>query len=254
MTKMLAASEGVTTNWLDLPEDVMITIFMKLGPFEVFYSAQGVCSSWRNLAKEPRIFRSIVISRRQWSRFGKYYPNLAKQAVDRSCGEVAEISFVGWDWDCCWFLQYIADQPNMVKRLRMEHWSKTSDVLLIKYVTKFPLLEELELKRYYFSREEIKELGRCCPKLKYLRLEENLASLFGEAKCTGDEDAFAIAESMPQLRHLTLLVNCLSNDGLRAIIDGCPYLEYLELRQWHIKFEVELIEKCVSRIRDVRLR
>ncbi|KAF9601249.1 hypothetical protein IFM89_018359 [Coptis chinensis] len=135
MTKMLAASEGVTTNWLDLPEDVIITIFMKLGPFEVFCSAQGVCSSWRNLAKEPRIFRSIVISRSQWLRFGNYYPNLAKHAVDRSCGQVAEISFDGWDWDCGWFLQYIADQPNMVKRLRMKHCSKRSDVLLIKYVT-----------------------------------------------------------------------------------------------------------------------
>ncbi|KAJ1410350.1 Leucine-rich repeat domain superfamily [Sesbania bispinosa] len=45
-----------------------------------------------------------------------------------------------------------------------------------------------------------------------------------------DDEAFVIAKTMSQLRHLQLWGNMLTNNGLLAILDGCPHLESLDLR------------------------
>ena len=46
-----------------------------------------------------------------------------------------------------------------------------------------------------------------------------------------DFGALAIAKNMPKLRHLLLNGNRVTNDGLQAILDGCPHLESLDLRK-----------------------
>ncbi|CAF2316239.1 unnamed protein product [Brassica napus] len=45
-----------------------------------------------------------------------------------------------------------------------------------------------------------------------------------------DDVALAIAETMPGLRHLQLFGNKLTEAGLNAILDSCPNLEHLDLR------------------------
>ena len=45
-----------------------------------------------------------------------------------------------------------------------------------------------------------------------------------------EDEALAIAETVPGLRHLQLFGNRMTNDGLKAILDGCPQLESLDLR------------------------
>jgi F-box/leucine-rich repeat protein 2/20 len=44
-----------------------------------------------------------------------------------------------------------------------------------------------------------------------------------------NDEAFAIAETMPGLHHLTICGTVLDNDGVLAILDGCPLLESLDL-------------------------
>ena len=43
-----------------------------------------------------------------------------------------------------------------------------------------------------------------------------------QIKC--NEEAVAIAKNMPELRPLQIIGNKLMNDGLLAILDGCPQL------------------------------
>ncbi|KAL1188342.1 putative F-box protein [Cardamine amara subsp. amara] len=58
---------------------------------------------------------------------------------------------------------------------------------------------------------------------------------------------------MPQLRHLQLLGNELTNTGLNAILDGCPHLEHLDLSQcFNINLVGDLKKRCLERIKDLR--
>ena len=68
-----------------------------------------------------------------------------------------------------------------------------------------------------------------------------------------DEEAPGIAESMPELRHIQLFGNILTNTGLTAILDGCPHLEHLDLRKcFNVRLEGDLEKRCSERIKDLK--
>lgn len=68
-----------------------------------------------------------------------------------------------------------------------------------------------------------------------------------------DDEALAIAETMPGLHHLQLLGNNLTDDGLKAILDGCPNLESLDLRHcFNVNLGGSLGERCSEQIKYLR--
>ncbi|KAF5471844.1 hypothetical protein F2P56_008609 [Juglans regia] len=58
---------------------------------------------------------------------------------------------------------------------------------------------------------------------------------------------------MSELRHLQLFGNKLTNDGFKAILDGCHHLESLDLRQcFNVNLTGNLGRRCAERIKDLR--
>ena len=114
---------------------------------------------------------------------------------------------------------------------------------------KLPLLEELEISLCSFSKEPLMALGRCCPLLKSFKLNRQVIRSV-HIEC--DEEAVAVAESMPELRHLQLFGNKLTDDGLNAILNGCPHLESLDLRQClNVNLSGDLGKRCAERIKSL---
>ena len=107
------------------------------------------------------------------------------------------------------------------------------------------------------SEEPLKALGRYCPLLKSLKWNQ-----FWDGQprigIEGDEmfddfGALAIAKNMPKLRHLQLIGNRVTNDGLQAILDGCPHLESLDLRKcFNVTLSVNLGKRCAEQIKNLR--
>ena len=122
---------------------------------------------------------------------------------------------------------------------------------LIKAASKLPLLEQLEIFLCCFDSRTLGTVGRCCPLLKSLKLNQQF--------CTGkgmecDREALAIAKTMPKLRHLQIFGNALTDKGLQAILNGCPDLESLDLRHcFNLKFEGELGNMCAENIKILHL-
>ncbi|KAK1351855.1 F-box protein [Heracleum sosnowskyi] len=90
---------------------------------------------------------------------------------------------------------------------------------MIHMLKNLPLLEELELPYTRIFGKGVQIVGRCCPHLKKLVLDQKIYGYTNNPKC--DKKALAIAKSMPGLRHLQLFGNRMATAGLMAILDNC---------------------------------
>ncbi|KAM7255467.1 hypothetical protein ACFE04_026169 [Oxalis oulophora] len=263
--KRNGSTDDVVVNWMDLPDDVTARILEKLGPIQVLLIAQNVCRSWWKICKEDnsmwrhiyltdsvckeelKIARQIdnanpILSDKSMWGDSYFLWTMCRNAVDRSHGQLTDVNieFFGLPG----LLPYIAKRSTgRLKRLRLVTWIKVTNDELIKAAPKFPLLEELQLTNkpffkealmaigkycpFPYSKEALIAVGKSCPLLNSLKLNKL------EPPCNRacDDQAMAIAESMPGLCHLQLLRNNLTDNGLYAILNGCPHLEYLDLRQ-----------------------
>lgn len=170
---------------------------------------------------------------------------MCRHAVDLSHGRLISINIESFGTDD--LLNYIAERCPHIRSLRLVSCYCISDLGLIEAVSKFPLLEELDISFCSLSKETLEAVGSCCPHLKSLKLNDKG---YRCPKIVCDDEAIAIAENMPKLCHLEIFGNKLSNDGLEAILDGCPHLESLDLRQcFNINLVGNLQKRCAERIK-----
>ena len=106
-----------------------------------------------------------------------------------------------------------------------------SDEGMSEAAAKLPLLEELDITLCPLLKESLEAVGHCCPLLKSIKWNQQWYAAYGLSQIKCNEEAVAIAKNMPELRHLQIIGNKLMNDGLLAILDGCPQLESLDLKE-----------------------
>ncbi|XP_047321198.1 putative F-box/LRR-repeat protein 23 [Impatiens glandulifera] len=129
---------------------------------------------------------------------------------------------------------------NQLKSVRLVKCLNLFNEGLIEAVKKLPYLEELHIYYGKITYVGLELVGRNCPGLKSLTY--NIKGMFPPVYFDYDDDdghyssneAFAIARSMPELRHLSLFGNQMYNDGLEVILDYCPHLESLVLILNHL--------------------
>lgn len=242
-------------NWLELPRDLTTVIFSILGPVEILQNLQCVCTQWRNISKDPSLWRSINFRDWDWGDFDIYEIDEACiGAVDRSNGGLVEITIKDFGSDV--LLARLADRARHLKRLRLVYCPDVTDKGLWKAVPKLTELEELEFSYCYISPGSLVDVGCRCPQLKSFKLNNNHD--YDDDDSDDDEDemdkaALAIAKHMNQLNHLQLFGNNLTNRGLQAILDGCPHLESLDLRHcFNVKLEGDLEKRCTEKIKHLQ--
>ncbi|KAL4387115.1 hypothetical protein GQ457_09G026520 [Hibiscus cannabinus] len=244
---MSAAAES--RNWLELPPEVTASILSRLGAIEILNSVQKVCSQWRNIFKDPSMWRSIDM--RNLGNLHDMDYDLEKMcvhAVDRSCGHLLDINIEYFGTDE--LLLYISERSVNLRRLRLFSCYDISDEGLSEVALKLPFLEELEIFICPISKHAVETIGRSCPLLKSFKLNLKQCKSF---HYVSDDEALAIAQTMPELRRLELLGNGLTNKGLQAILDGCPHLEYLDLRQcFNVRLGGNLEKRCVECLKTLR--
>ncbi|KAL0846341.1 hypothetical protein Bca101_019587 [Brassica carinata] len=175
---------------------------------------------------------------------------MCRHAVDRSQGGLLEIAL--WYFGTDELLYYVADRSSNLRCLRLITCYQITDEGFVEAIAKQPLLEYLEITYCSLLGESLRVAGLSCPNLKKLRLNSEPDPKFYEGECN-DKKSLGIAESMPELRHLQLVGNTLTNTGLNAILDGCPHLEHLDLRKcFNVRLEGDLEKRCSERIKDLK--
>ncbi|XP_040384508.1 putative F-box/LRR-repeat protein 23 [Oryza brachyantha] len=227
---------GTTRDWSELPADALSVVFAKVSAVDVLAGAGLVCRSWLDAAKMPDLWRSVdmddaveFLHRGDQDRDVLVLRAMAKVAVDRSGGRL-----------------------EVFKGKRF-----VSDALLEYIVDRSPGLKVISISCFYddiswLSLEMLAAMARKCPLLE-------------EIDCGGGVVVYpsglrghllhALA-GLRQLRRLTLrgIGFDSSKDELMAIVDGCPYLELLDLSCCWFLFHVDdaLLAKC-ARIRTLKL-
>ncbi|KAG9141776.1 hypothetical protein Leryth_027532 [Lithospermum erythrorhizon] len=235
--------------WVELPVDITANILRKIGSNGLLRSAQEVCSTWRMICRDLAMWRVIDM----WKLGDDYefsvhgYNVLCRHAVDLSQGQVTECNIEGFLTDD--LLEYIAERCGQLRRLRLLH-CHVSGKTFSKALKRFPLLEELHLQWTPIEKDDIEAIGRSCPMLKTFVL--NCRGCIGGV-LKSSEEALAVGKSMPELRHLQLFGNRMTNEGLEAILNGCPKLESLDLRQcFNLDLQGELGKRCIRQIKNLR--
>ncbi|RHN72259.1 putative F-box domain, leucine-rich repeat domain, L domain-containing protein [Medicago truncatula] len=106
---------------------------------------------------------------------------------------------------------------------------------------------------YNLTHHSFEAIGRSCPRLKTFKFN---IQAYKYPRVEDDDDAFAIAQTMPGLRHLQLFGNKMTNDGLLAILDGCLHLESLDIRQcFNINFNLvaSVGKRFIEQVKYLRL-
>ncbi|KAL5698190.1 hypothetical protein ACHQM5_029260 [Ranunculus cassubicifolius] len=236
-------------NWLDLPQDVMILIFSKLGIIEILSRAQFVCTFWQQVSRERQLFRSIYLPEEDPKFPSDGIAKILQEAVDRSCGELVEIS-IGDPWCKTKLLNYVVRKSKSLRVLRLTMFSGIYENGIMKALKKIPLLEEFELRKSVCDSCVLEELGRSCPRFKHLRLYDS--SLPFKPYCK--ELELNIAKYLPRLQGLSFTQMWISNTGLQAILKRCSLLENLDFHQCCTSgLREDLLKKCLDKFRNVQL-
>ncbi|XP_057443751.1 putative F-box/LRR-repeat protein 23 [Lotus japonicus] len=246
----MALAEGVSRkgpNWLALPREVIENILQRLEVVEIVTRASLVCPLWWNICKDPLIWRTISITHPGYSFYNSV--DICSYAIRRSYGHLEDISIDSIATDD--LLMDIANSTSILRRLCIIDCDRISDRGMMEAVKKFPLLEELDISySSNLTKDSLEEIGRCCPFLKTLKFNQ----INYWSSSSDDNVAFAIARTMPALRYLQIIDNTISNVGLLAILNGCPLLEFLDLRCCEfLDLSGSLGKKCREQIKHLLL-
>ncbi|KAL4563521.1 hypothetical protein LXL04_027564 [Taraxacum kok-saghyz] len=219
--KRLSAVEKYP-NWLEIPHELMANILKRLGDVEILNSAVKVCTTWRRIGRDPAMWKFINI---------KFAPNadydieaLTKQAVHLSSGELSDISLEVFGSDD--LLHHVVSRSSKLNSLCLTNCNNITGSGLNHALKRAPQLEKLYITYTTSMMKPYEVLVPNCPNLKSFKLDK--AYIY--VGIANDDDALAIANTMPELRHLQLYGNAMSEIGLKAILDGCPHLESLDIR------------------------
>ncbi|KAK9049813.1 hypothetical protein SSX86_031218 [Deinandra increscens subsp. villosa] len=251
-----------TRNWLELPSDLMVNILQRVGVIDVLENAQKVCTAWREICKDPAMWRVIHMQKcPESSESPTAYQKMCKLAVDRSQGQVVDLTII----DFCdeELLEYVVDRSSQLRRLEILSFWGDMYGIWAEALKKLSFLVELslgEISQEDIAAADIEAAGRYCPLLKKLKLNQQVHELWvandgSEASMlTLNEMALAIGKNLPQLTHLELIRNDMSNNGLQAILDGCCHLESLDLRRCsNLDLKGDLGKRCSQQIKDLKL-
>ncbi|KAL5727026.1 hypothetical protein ACHQM5_000262 [Ranunculus cassubicifolius] len=248
MEKTKSRHDSHVRNWPDLPRDVMLMILMKLWAVELDYIVARVCRMWREVARDPILFQSINFEGIENYITDKLEFRLfAKRTVDKSGGQLVHLSF-----NTSFYLDDVFDYlvvSNSLKQLKSLKLGPKSficgDKIAVQFYKNVPSLEELDLDTTYFS---IPKVRRSCHKLKNLRYVTYVHHCIWYSF---NYEVDNIVQSMPLLCSLTLRKCYVTNEGLQRLLDGCPNLEYLDLRHCSVDKVTEIMRNtCVEKIKN----
>lgn len=232
--------------WDELIPDALGLIFRNLYLEEILTVVPRVCKAWSRAVNGPYCWREIDIE--EWSRYvqPEQIDAMLRLLVRRSCGSFRRLVVSGLPNDSLFC--FIAEHSASLRSLELP-WSEITDPVVEQVAGKLSSITFLDISSCkHIGARAIMSFGKHCNSLVGLRRTMPPAE-FAESE-RRDDEAFAIALTMPKLRRLELSYLRLATQGVLQILSHCPDLEFLDVRGCR---DVILDEKLMKKYEGVRV-
>ncbi|GLU16163.1 hypothetical protein SLE2022_326090 [Rubroshorea leprosula] len=214
-------------SWDELIPDALGLIFRNLSLKEVVTVIPRVCKSWSKAVSGPYCWQEIDIE--EWSsccRQPEKIDRMLEMLIRRSSGSLHQLCVSRLQNDA--IFAFIADNATSLQVLRLPR-CEISDSIVEQTAQKLSALTFLDLSYCCkIGARALEAIGKHCKVLVTLR--RNMHPLDNAGKPSEDDEANAIAATMPRLKHLEMAYNLISTTGVLKILASCSELEYLDLR------------------------
>ncbi|KMZ56342.1 F-box protein-like [Zostera marina] len=224
-------------GWEEMIPDALELIFKSLSLQEILTVIPGVCKSWKKAVTGPYCWQEINID--EWSqRNPQYIDQMIHMLITRSSGFLHKLCVSNLPNDH--IFSFIADHAASLHTLELQR-SEISNNIVEQVAGKFSNLTFLDISYCgKIGSSGIEAFGKNCRSLFVLK---RVMDPFADKVCQDDE-AHAIARSMPKLKTLELAYLRLTTDGVLDILTSCKNLEYLDVSGcWEVKLDKKLVKE-----------
>uniref|UniRef100_A0A1D1Y459 F-box protein FBW2 n=1 Tax=Anthurium amnicola TaxID=1678845 RepID=A0A1D1Y459_9ARAE len=230
-------------SWDEMIPDALGLIFRKLSLQDILTVVPRVCKSWRRAVSGPYCWQEIEIV--EWCRGCKpeQITRMLQMLIPRSSGSLRKLCVSSLPNDQAF--QYIADHAVSLQTFELPK-SAISDCIVEQVAAKLSNVTFLDVSYCVkMGACALEAFGKHCKFLVGLRRAMNPAEVI-DIICQDDE-AHAIASSMPKLKHLEMAYLLLTDGGVLEILAGCRYLEFLDIRGcWGVKLGQKFMKEKYS--------
>ncbi|CAN6235168.1 unnamed protein product [Urochloa humidicola] len=230
------------------PEILALVLRGRVAADDVARGAARVCRAWRQAAASPDMWGDVDIE--AWCRRVNCRARAdaaVRRLVSRAQGTLRRLSAyrVG---DAS--LTYVAASGKLLNVLQIP-MSEITDQTMERHAECLPALKVLDISYCLnITSKGIEALGRHCKLL--VQLKRNMPPPdppqgYNTAAKVVEEEALAVANTMPVLEQLQLAYGLFSDLALNAILNKCPLLHTLNiLGCWNVRLEGDIEDKCFA--------
>ncbi|GMI98054.1 SKP1/ASK-Interacting protein 18, F-BOX WITH WD-40 2 [Hibiscus trionum] len=226
--------------WDELIPDALGLIFRNLSLQEILTVVPSVCKSWRRVVTGPYCWKDIDVE--QWSQQCRpeTLDRMLQMLITRSSGSLRKLCVTGLANDRSF--SFIADNAKSLQTLRLPR-SEISDSVVEQVAGRLSTVTFLDVSYCRnIGAPALEAIGKHCKLLMGLRRTMHPLEVID--KLSQDDEAFAIATTMPKLKQLEVAYLLISTEGVLKVLENCPELELLDVRGcWNVKLDENFIKK-----------
>lgn len=232
-------------RWDELIPDALGLIFRNLSLQEILTMVPRVCKSWSRAVSGPYCWQEINIE--EWSTrcHPDHLDRMLQMLITRSCGSLRKLCVSGLHNDTNF--SFLADHAGSLQTLRIPR-SDIGDSIVEQIAGRLSTVTFLDVSYCNkISGRALEAIGKHCKLL--VGLCRNMHPLDTEGLEAQDDEAYAIATTMPKLKRLEMAYHLVSTESLLQILSSCTNLEFMDLRGcWNVNLDNKFFKEKFQKL------
>ncbi|XP_059318051.1 F-box protein FBW2 [Lycium ferocissimum] len=227
-------------RWDELIPDALGLIFRKLPLQEVLTIVPRVCKSWGKAARGPYCWQEIDIEEWSKNRCPDNLDRMLQLLITRSSGSLRKLCVSGLSWEQSF--SFIANNAKSLQMLRLPK-SEIGDSVVERVAGMFSNITFLDVSYCIkIGAKALEAIGKHCKCLTGLRRTMHPLEVIN--KLSQDDEALAIATTMPNLKQLEIAYMLVGTKSIIEVLKNCRHLELLDVRGcWNVNLDGNFVKK-----------